>query len=136
MVNRNAPSRHRPPTPPDTEAVQTRRRQVLTKAVVKAAGLLGMQQRDLAAVLGVSEATVSRMKEATYAVDGKPFELAALLVRVHRSLDALLGGNQEGVRIWFHAHNAHLQGTPSDLVRQALGLVRVAEYLDAMRGAL
>jgi len=136
MVSKAAPSRDRPPTPPAGEPVGKRRREVLTKAVVKAAGLLGLPQRDLAAVLGLSEATVSRMKEGGYLVDGKPFELAALLVRVHRSLDALLGGNRDGVRAWFHAHNAHLQGTPSELVRQALGLVRVAEYLDAMRGAL
>ena len=130
-----------PRAPSETSAdarsskLEDRRGLVLTKAALRAAGLLDMSQRDLGLVLGVSDATVSRMKDGLYRLEGKPFELAALFVRSYRSLDALLGGQAADVKAWFHADNSHLQGTPAALVGQVEGLVRVAEYLDAMRGA-
>lgn len=64
----------------------------------------------------------------------KEGELAVLFVRLYRSLDALLGGNDEQARSWIHAENHHLHGTPADLIRSVTGLMHVTEYLDAMRG--
>ena len=56
-------------------------------------------------------------------------------MRVFRGLDALLGGHEANLRAWFHSENEHLQGTPATLVRRIEGLIRVAQYLDFMRGA-
>ena len=111
---------------------------VLTGAVLRAAGILGLSQKDTAHIIGVSAATLSRMAAADRALeaDTKEGELALLLVRVFRGLDALLGGKGEDVRAWFHAPNAHLGGVPADRVQTVEGLVHVAEYLDAMRGKL
>ena len=67
-----------------------------------------------------------------YLVFGR--ELAALFLRLFRSLDALVGGDETRSRAWMHAHNHHLNGTPAELVRSVSGLVHVVEYLDAMRG--
>ena len=88
---------------PRNHAVQTpapSRGAVVTKAVVKAAEHLGLSARTLGGVIGVSEPTVSRMKGGTYALyEGtKPYELAVLLVRVFRSLDAIAGGDPVTVR--------------------------------------
>ena len=58
---------------PDT-AGQERRRRVLAKAVLNAAGPLDLSQAALAEILGVSEASVSRMKDGTYLLGPKEFE--------------------------------------------------------------
>ena len=110
--------------------------QVLTKAVGRASAQLGLSQADLARVLGVSPASVSRMPERSIDPESKEGELAILFVRMFRSLDALLGGDAEKCRKWFHAHNRHLGGTPAELVKRIVGLSHVIEYLDAMRGKI
>lgn len=111
---------------------------VLGRAFLQVGGRLGLAQRDLAGIIGVSPASLSRVATGgrRLDVDSKEGELALLMVRVFRSLDALLGGHEAQVRTWFHARNAHLGGTPAELVRSVQGLVHVAEYLDAMRGKL
>jgi transcriptional regulator with XRE-family HTH domain len=108
---------------------------VLTDAVVRASRILGLAQRDVAQVLGTSEASVSRLSRGRRIDPAtKEGELAVLLVRVFRSLDALVGGDEARARAWLHADNAHLGGIPADRIRSITGLVDVAGYLDALRG--
>lgn len=111
--------------------------EVLAKALLRAAALLGLNAAALARVLGVSEASVSRLAAGTrrIAPDGKEGELALLLVRVYRSLDALVGSDDAARRAWMTSPNAALGGTPVELVRRADGLVTVLAYLDGMRAA-
>jgi uncharacterized protein (DUF2384 family) len=109
---------------------------VLSKAVVRAARLLGLTQRDVAAALGISEATTSRMFAGKYVLSrerAKEWELAVLLVRLFRSLDALWG-HEASARTWLTSENLALGGRPADLVRTVEGMVRVVAYLDAARG--
>jgi DNA-binding XRE family transcriptional regulator len=109
---------------------------VLAKAVFNAAGELGLAQRELARAIGVSEATVSRMKGGGYDLQGKPMELAACVVRVFRSLDAIAGGDPDTMRGWMRNPNRDLHGVPAELMAQATGLVTVMNYLDAARAPL
>lgn len=108
---------------------------VLTKALVRAARAMGLSQRSLAAIVGISESSASRLNRGRL-VDpaSKEGELAVLFLRAYRSLDALLGGSDEAARKWMHADNHHLHGVPARLVCSVAGLVRVVDYLDAMRG--
>jgi DNA-binding XRE family transcriptional regulator len=117
--------------------VATARSQVLTKATIRVASQLGLGQAELAKIMGISPASASRMFAGHWAIPErtKSWELAALLVRVFRSLDALVGGNEKHVGQWFRAENLHLGGTPGRLVFTIEGLTNVARYLDAMRGA-
>ncbi len=111
---------------------------VLSKAVVRAARLLDLTQRDVAAALGISEATTSRLFASKYLLSpdrAKEWELALLLVRLFRSLDALWG-HEESARRWLASHNVALGGRPQDLLRSVEGMVRVVAYLDAARGRL
>jgi uncharacterized protein (DUF2384 family) len=111
---------------------------VLSKAVVRAARLLGLTQRDVAAALGISEATTSRMFAGKYLLSrerAKEWELAVLLVRLFRSLDALWG-HEASARTWLTSENLALGGRPADLLRTVEGMVRVVAYLDAARGRL
>ncbi|MGM0576463.1 MAG: MbcA/ParS/Xre antitoxin family protein [Myxococcota bacterium] len=110
---------------------------VLSKAVLRAAQALGMRNRDLAEVLGCSGATVSRMARGRpVQVGTKEGELALLVVRLYRSLDAMVGGDDAAAARWFRADNRALGGPPAERVKSIEGLVRVVEYLDAMRGKL
>jgi DNA-binding XRE family transcriptional regulator len=108
----------------------------LAKATLRAAELLGLTQADLAPILGVSRATVSRIASGDYllAPGQKTWELAALFVRLFRSLDALVGSNEAQARAWLDSDNAGLGGIPRKLIPKAEGLVRVVQYLDAARG--
>ncbi len=110
---------------------------VLTKAVLAAAKRLGLRNRELAAVIGTSEASVSRLGR-TRALEpaSKEGELALMLVRMYRSLDALVGGNDEQAGAWLRAENEHLRGVPAERIQRVEGLVDVVQYLDAMRGRL
>ncbi len=110
----------------------------LSKAVVRAAGFLGLNQAALADVLGVSRPTASRLVAGVYQLEPartKEWELALLFVRVFRSLDAVMG-HGESARTWMSGENLALGGKPLDLIRSAEGLVRTVHYLDAARGRI
>lgn len=111
---------------------------VLTKAALNAAERLGLSGRHLAAILGVSEPTVSRLKrgDARLDVGTKPHELALLLVRAFRSLDAIVGGDDAVARAWVLAPNTALAARPLDRMMTVQGLVDVTAYLDARRARL
>ena len=111
------------------------RNAVLTKATLRAAERLDLSGRQLAEIVGVSEATVSRLKrgEATLEAGSKPFELAAFLVRAFRSLDAITGGDEAVARVWMTATNAALGARPIERMATIQGLVDVTTYLDARR---
>jgi len=111
--------------------------QVLTQALLRASALLGLKKRELSHVLGLSEASVSRLgRSRKLNLEAKETELGALLLRAFRSLDALVGGSESKARAWFWADNHHLGGVPAELCQRAEGLVSVVHYLDAMRGTL
>jgi antitoxin Xre/MbcA/ParS-like protein len=108
---------------------------VVTKAVKRAAERLELPNRVLAGVLGLSEATVSRMGAGTYQLDAgtKPFELAVLFLRLFRSLDGITGGDAAVARAWLRNENTALGATPIALIDSVQGLVNVVAYLDARR---
>lgn len=108
---------------------------VLTKALLRAANRLSVSQQHLARVLGVSGASASGLLGIRRIDPGsKEGELALLFVRVFRSLDAVLGSDEEAMHRWFDARCEPLGGTPRELVTTVTGLCAVVDYLDAMRG--
>ena len=108
---------------------------VVTKAVTRAAERLDLSNRVVSAVLGLSEATVSRMGSGTYQLDAgsKPFELAVLFLRLFRSLDGITGGDTAVARAWLRNPNTALGAKPITLIESVPGLVNVVAYLDARR---
>ncbi len=111
---------------------------VLTKAALNGARLLGLSNKALGMVIGVSEATASRMRSGTHVLSrgGKPFELAILFVRLFRSLDALSGGEGEVARSWLNSDNTALGARPIEMIATVSGLVDVIAYLDARRAVV
>ena len=108
---------------------------VVTKAALRAAGLLGLSNKALARIVGLSEASVSRMGTGGYTLTpgDKPFELAVLFVRFYRAVDAIVHGDDAVARAWMANPNTALGGTPLELIQTLPGLVHAVAYLDARR---
>ncbi|TLZ21341.1 MAG: DUF2384 domain-containing protein [Gammaproteobacteria bacterium] len=111
---------------------------ILSRATVRAARLLAVAQADLAQVIGVSGATLSRIAHGRKALEpgSKPWQLAALFVRLFRSLDAIVGSDDAAARAWLRSDNHALGGAPLALIREPAGLVRTVDYLDAARARI
>lgn len=111
---------------------------VVSRAALRAAGLLGLSNKVLARIIGISEASVSRMGTGAYTLDpgDKAFELAVLFVRFYRALDAIVHGDDAVARAWVASPNAALGGTPLGQIQTLPGLVHAVAYLDARRALL
>ena len=111
---------------------------VLSRATVRAARNLELAQAELAQVIGVSTATLSRLANGRRSLEpgSKPWQLAALFVRLFRSLDAIVGSDDTAARAWLRSDNSALGGVPLNLIRDPAGLVRTVDYLDAARARL
>jgi hypothetical protein len=116
-------------------AAPAERSAIVSKAAARAADLLGLTNAALARTIGVSEATASRLRGGKHllAPNSKPYELALLLVRLFRGLDAVVGGDEPSLRSWMVTANRALRCIPHDLVQTATGLVAVVDYVDAAR---
>ena len=108
---------------------------VLTRAVLRAAELLELGKGELGRILGVSDSSISRLMAGArqIAPATKEGELALLLVRLYRSLDAVVGGDAAQRRRWLQSHNRALNGRPIDVIGSTSGLVFAVAYLDGAR---
>ena len=111
---------------------------VLSKALIRMAEYLEMSRRELSIILGLSEASLSRLYDGKRYITptSKEGELATLLLRLYRSLDILFGGNQIQSRLWLRSENQHLGDTPIHLIQSIQGLMTTITYLDAIRGKI
>ena len=124
---------HKTATIPDAAT----QRKVLSKAVVNTAEKLKFTKNKLSRVLGISPATVTRLYAHSYELspDRKEWDFGVLLVRLFRSLDALVGGSREDALAWMNSKNKGLADQkPADLIEKTEGLVSVIHYLDTCRG--
>jgi predicted transcriptional regulator len=108
---------------------------VISKAALRAAERLGVTSRELAAIVGVSEAGISRMRKGALTLEPgtKPYELAVLFIRLFRSLDAITGGDETVARAWLRNENTVLHAKPAEAIARVSGLVGAIDYLDARR---
>lgn len=110
----------------------------VSKATIRAAQLLGLNNVALSQVLGLSEPTISRLSQGSYMLErgSKPYELALLLVRLFRSLDAMVGGEEGPMQGWMRSHNLALAGVPAEQIRTVTGLVNAVDYVDSARSRI
>lgn len=114
---------------------QTDDGKVLTSAIAKIAGFWGFTNAKLGTILGLSEATASRLRSGKSELDptSKSFEAGQFLLRLFRSLDALLGSDDLSARAWLTTPNLDLEARPIDLIDSFKGLITVCDYVDAHR---
>jgi transcriptional regulator with XRE-family HTH domain len=112
--------------------------EVLTKAALKACEHLELSSRILARIFGVSEATISRLRNGQRLLEPneKSFELAVLFVRLYRALDAIVGGDDAVAAMWLRNENTALNDRPLNLIQSLAGLMHVIQYLDARRALI
>ena len=111
---------------------------IVTKALLRASNNLKLTNTVLGAIVGLSDATISRMKKGAYvlAPADKSYELSVLFVRMYRSLTAIVGGDDSVARSWLENHNTALHAKPMQRIQSVSGLVDVINYLDARRAAV
>lgn len=120
------------------EALAPTSASALSKAVVRAADYLGLNQKRTASIIGFSESTASRLWRQDFQFDSsrnKEWERAILFFRLFRSLDSILG-DQESARKWLIVRNNALGGIPLERIETTEGLVDAVRYLDAHRGLI
>lgn len=110
---------------------------VLAKATVRASLFLGMNEAILARTLGLSEPAVALILNSEKPInpESKEGELALLLVRLHLSLNALVGVDERKWQFWMEGYNKYLGGVPLQLIQRVDGLVTTLAYLDSMRAS-
>lgn len=108
---------------------------VLSKAVSRTAEFWNLTNQTLGHIIGVSASTASRLRAGTWQLERgtKQFELAQFLVRLFRSVDSLMGSDDEATTSWLSIDNVDLNGKPIDLIKSVKGLTEVANYVDDFR---
>ena len=108
---------------------------LISSGVARAAELWRLTNETLGAIIGVSASTASRLRTGAWQLEPntKPFELAQYLVRLFRSLDSLVGSDDEAAASWLDKKNVDLDGRPIYLIRTVKGLMEVANYVDDFR---
>lgn len=109
---------------------------VLLKAFNNACSELSISRDMAGRILGVDKATLSRNKTKGFDPKSKTGELCLHFVRVYRSLFAIAGGDKRFMNHWMSSDNTALGDSPLNLIVTIVGLMRVNEYLDAMRGKI
>ena len=111
---------------------------VLTKAVSNLAKFYSLTGKDLRKIIGISESSASRISQGTKLISPhtKEGEMALLLLRVYRSLNAMVGNNHEKAKLWLNSQNKYFRNKPIEEMKTIPGLIGVLNYLDAMRGKL
>lgn len=108
---------------------------IVSKAAINAAKRLELTNVELSEILGISAAQISRIShnKAPIKQNTKGFELALLFIRMFRSLDSLLGGDDHISAKWVRNENLAIGYSPIDRIKKIEGLVDVVSYLDSRR---
>tara|TARA_R100001039_G_scaffold7318_1_gene3359 strand:- start:327 stop:680 length:354 start_codon:yes stop_codon:yes gene_type:complete len=104
---------------------------VLGRSLLAAAEELGISKPAIGRMIGRDRTTIVRNGIDP---DSKAGELALMLLRIYRSLFALMGGSQANMRHFLKTENRGTHGVPMEQLYHIEGMVTVCAYLDAMRG--
>ena len=121
-----------------SEIKQSQKNIVLTKAICNVARLYDLTGKELSDIIGISESSASRLNLGKKFISPytKEGEMALLLIRIYRSLNAMVGNNHDKAKAWLNSKNNYFQNTPMEEIKTISGLMSVLNYLDAMRGKL
>jgi len=111
---------------------------VLTKALCQLAQFYSLTGKQLSKIIGISESSASRLGQGNKLISShsKEGEISLLLIRIYRSLNAMVGNNHEKAKLWLNSENKYFNNRPLEEMMTIPGLIRVLDYLDAMRGKL
>ena len=108
---------------------------VVAKALIRTKDELSLSSETVGQIIGTDASTISRIGKNQDMKANKSLEAALLLIRVYRSLYALMGGSKAAMAHWLNTENIDFkEQRPVDCMKNWVGLVEVVQYLDAMRG--
>ena len=112
-----------------------RKGKILTQAVLNVAKYLGLNDGQLSSALGVSADELYDLKLGSKQLieNTTSFVRAIYIVRVYRSIFAIMGGDELVMRQWMKSPNTALDAIPIEIINTSEGLECVANYLDARR---
>ena len=112
--------------------------QILSDAIARIAGFWKLTNAEVGRILGLSGPTASRLRAGAWRLERgmKQFELAQYLLRLFRSVDAIMGSDDDAAASWLRTANADLGGRPVDLIQTVRGLSDVADYVDDFRARI
>ena len=113
---------------PDAPAATLNERQVLLKAWQRAGEELGLSAQDIDQAIG-NDKKVQRWGS----MDPHMRQTIALVLRLHRNLSALVGHDIALMQHWMATANHHTGGVPRQQLQDPAQLVKLVQYLDAMR---
>lgn len=118
----------------NTEAA-LRKGKILTQAVLNAAKYLGLNDRQLSSALEIStdELCDFRLGSNQLVENTKSFIRAVYLIRVYRSIFAIMGGDELVMHQWMKSPDTALDAIPIEIISTWEGLESVINYLDARR---
>lgn len=101
--------------------------EIVSRSVIKAGLQMGLTGAQLARVLGLSAATVSRMRSGKHLLvyNSKPYELAILLLRVHHGLLSITKGDTQAMKTWMKTENTAIGDIPAHKILRVQGLIAV-----------
>jgi hypothetical protein len=105
-------------------------------ALLRASEHLEIANKVLSRIVGLSESSISRLRKRDFKLDGKSLELAILFIRMYRSLDAIVGGDDAVAAAWLKNINTALGAAPLEMVQTVSGLSNVISYLDSRRARI
>jgi hypothetical protein len=103
---------------------------LVSKAILCASEHLQISNEVLSRIVGLSESSLSRLPNRDFELDGKSLELAILFIRMYRSLDAIVSGDDAAAAAWLKNTNTALGATPLEMIQTISGLNDVTCYLE------
>ncbi len=106
--------------------------EVVSKALLRAADDLGLNGCYLAKIVGLSTATISRVRRGTCQIspETKPYEMAMMVIRIHQALAKIMSDDKAAMRSWMSSENQELKAVPAEKIKDIRGLVSVLVYTE------
>lgn len=108
--------------------------QVLTKGALRAGEQLGFTHAELAQVLHLDAQAISAMEAGVehLRADSPAGQMAITLIKIHQTLTANVGLDDEAGKRWMASSNTALASTPAWLMQTEEGMKAVLAYLQSM----
>ena len=107
--------------------------EIFSRSLIGMSVFLGLQQQELAVVLGLSQAQVTRISSRRYVLSpqkAKEWEIACVFARLHDGLVARFDGDRVATLRWLNFYCAELGERPVVLMRSFEGLVRCVDFVE------
>ena len=107
--------------------------EIFSRSLIGMSVFLGLQQQELAVVLGLSPAQVTRISSRRYVLSrqkAKEWEIACVFARLHDGLFARFDGSRVAALRWLNFYCAELGDRPIVLIQTFEGLLRCVDFIE------